>query len=123
MRGLPFIRQIKLLRLPALLVLVFAMLATPVLAAVGDLHDVGHSEMADAGAHGVDDHDSDDEHSEGDLLHAFMHAAHCCSHLAAVFESVSLAGVHDLVPATQLPEIFAPPPAPRTSVFRPPIAI
>lgn len=123
MHGLSFIRQFRLLRLPALLLLVFAMLATPVLAAVGDLHEVGHSEMADAGAHGVDDHDGDDEHSEGDLLHAFMHAAHCCSHLAAVFESVSLAGAHDPMPAAQLPEILVPPPAPRTSVFRPPISI
>lgn len=123
MRSLPFIYQIKLLRLPALFLLVFAMLATPVLAAVGDLHEVGHSEMTDAGAHGVDDHDGDEEHAEGDLLHALMHAAHCCSHLAAVFESVSLAGVHDLMPAAQAPEILAPPTAPRTSVFRPPIAV
>ena len=118
-----FIRRLRLLRLPALVLLVFAMLATPVLAAVGDLHEVGHSQAAEGGEHGADDHDGDDEHAEGDLLHALMHAAHCCSHLAAVFESVSLAGVHDLMPAAQLPEILAPPPAPRTSVFRPPIAI
>jgi hypothetical protein len=43
--------------------------------------------------------------------------------LAAVFESVSLADVHDLVPAAQLPELPALHPAPRTSVFRPPIAV
>ena len=123
MRGPSFNTQIKLLRLPALLLLVLAMLATPVLAAVGDLHQVGHSEVADAGAHGVDDHDGDEEHAEGDLFHAFMHAAHCCSHVAAVFESISLPGVHDLMPAAPLPELLAPHQAPMTSVFRPPIAV
>ena len=123
MRGLPFIHQLRLLHLPALFLVVFAMLATPVLAAVGDLHEVGHSQVENAGAHGVNDHDGNDEHSEGDLLHALVHAAHCCSHLAAVFESVSMADVRDLMPVAQLPELLAPPAAPRSSVFRPPIAV
>ena len=114
---------ISRLRLPTLLLLIFAMLATPVLAAVGDLHEVGHSQAGEVGAHGVDDHDGDDKHTEGDLLHAFMHAAHCCSHLAAVFEGISLTDVHDLMPAAQLPELIALYPPPRTSVFRPPIAV
>lgn len=123
MRCLPSIREIKLLRLPALLVLVFAMLATPVLAAMGDLHGVGHDQQADVGMHGAQEHGGDDEHADGDLLHAFMHAAQCCSHLAAVFESISLIELHDLMPAARLPELLAPRSVPRSSLFRPPIAV
>jgi hypothetical protein len=123
MRVLPSIRWIKRLRLPALLLLVFAMLVTPVFAVVGDLHEVGHGEMVAADAHGLDDHDGGKGHSEGDLLHAFMHAAHCCSHVAAVFEGISLAGAQALMSAAPLTELPAPHAAPRTSVFRPPIAV
>lgn len=123
MRFLAKLSKQSLLRLSALVVLVLAMLATPVLAAVGDLHEVGHSEVVDAASQGVDDHDDAGGHEEGDLLHALMHAAHCCSHIAAVFEGVSLADVADLMPEAQLPDLVAPTQAPRTSVFRPPIAV
>jgi hypothetical protein len=123
MRYPALLRKISLLRLPAMLLLVLAMLATPVLAAVGDLHEVGHSEVADGTSQGVDDHDNEGEHEEGDLLHALMHAAHCCSHIAAVFDGVSLACVYNLMTKAQQPERIAPSQAPRSSVFRPPIAV
>ena len=115
-------RTARLLRLPALLLLVLAMLVSPILTAVGDLHEVGHDtgagvELADFGDH------EEDTHEEGDLLHAFMHAAHCCGHLGAVFESGFTAAAPRPTSAMSLPALLAPYPAPRTSVFRPPIAI
>ena len=118
-----FHRDTCLLRLPALLLLVLAMLVSPILTAVGDLHEVGHDEVASVETTGVGNHDEDNEHAEGDLVHAFMHAAHCCGHLGAVFDSAFLAAVHVPVSTMPLPESLAPGPGPRTNVFRPPIAI
>ena len=112
-------RDTRLLRLPALWLLVLAMLMSPVLTAVGDLHEAGHDTVAGAD---LGDHE-EDTHEEGDLLHAFMHAAHCCGHLGAVFENGFAAAAHQPAPAILLPESLAPHPVPRTSVFRPPIAI
>lgn len=117
-----FRRKTRLLRLPALLLLVLAMLMSPILTAVGDLHEAGHDVLAGAGAAAsVDNHDESGRHAEGDLVHAFMHAAHCCGHLGAVFENAFPAASHEPVSAMPLPELLAPTPAPRTSVFRPPI--
>lgn len=74
------------LRLPALAVLLLAVLANPVLAAVGDLHEATRGSAEHL--HQVDEHalaaDADDADAAGDLLHALMHAAHCCGHLTAI---------------------------------------
>lgn len=79
-------RCLSWLRLPALAVLLLAVLANPVLAAVGDLHEAtrgsaAHLHQADGHALAADADDADDA---GDLLHALMHAAHCCGHLTAI---------------------------------------
>ncbi len=118
-----FRRNTRLLRLPALWLLVLAMLMSPIMTAVGDLHEFGHDAVAGVEGVDLDSHDEDDQHAEGDLVHAFMHAAHCCGHLGAVFENVFLTAAHASVSAIPLPESLAPYPAPRTSVFRPPIVI
>ena len=115
-------RTARLLRLPALLLLVLAMLVSPILTAVGDLHQVGHDTVAGVEPAGFADHE-EDTHAEGDLLHAFMHAAHCCGHLGAVFESGFMAAAPRPTSAIPLPALLAPHQAPRSSVFRPPIAI
>ena len=118
-------RFVKMLRITALAMLMLAVLVNPVLAAVGDMHESGHD------AAGIlqlaDDHHDDKgagtQGEEPDLLHAFMHAAHCCSHLAAVFDIGMPSGQQEVAPNAQLPELLAPHSAPRSSVFRPPIAV
>lgn len=79
-------RCLSWLRLPALAVLLLAVLANPVLAAVGDLHEATRGSAAHL--HQADGHalaaDADDADNAGDLLHALMHAAHCCGHLTAI---------------------------------------
>lgn len=74
------------LRLPALALLLLAVLANPVLAAVGDLHEATRgvaSHLHDTDEHALAD-DAGDHDESGDLLHALMHAAHCCGHLSAI---------------------------------------
>lgn len=80
------------LRLPALALLLWAVLANPVLAAVGDLHEATrgaaeHLHQADAHALADDVQDHDDA---DDLLHALMHAAHCCGHPTAIPSHVAI---------------------------------
>ncbi|TAA36797.1 hypothetical protein [Pseudoxanthomonas winnipegensis] len=76
-------RCLSWLRLPALAVLLLAVLANPVLAAVGDLHEATRGSAAHL--HQADEHAlADDADDAGDLLHALMHAAHCCGHLTAI---------------------------------------
>ncbi|HEY0332517.1 MAG TPA: hypothetical protein VGC74_02225 [Stenotrophomonas sp.] len=86
------VRQLsRWLRLPALALLVLAVLANPVLAAVGDLHEASRGTATHL--HSAQDHDLSDQAAyDGDdasgqfddLLHALVHAAHCCGHLTAV---------------------------------------
>jgi hypothetical protein len=118
-------RMLRLLRLPALAVLLFAVLANPVLAAVGDLHESsgGAAEHAQA----FDDHGHSNpsgSQEEGiDLLHALIHAAHCCGHLTAILSTPLLSHrplFSDDVPASAFAAPHSPP---RTDHFRPPIAI
>ena len=114
-----------LLRFLALSLLLLAVLANPVFAAVGDLHEsshgsAGHTPPADA-------HDHDDNagtQEEGvDLLHALMHAAHCCGHLTAILSTPFFTPVPSFCDAVPDIAFAAPPSAPRTDPFRPPIAI
>ncbi len=119
------------LRLPALAVLLLAVVANPLLAALGDLHELGegnahlHSlaEHRDGG-NGSDAHRDPHGggHDGGDLLHALMHASHCCGHPTALtsWPMPSLA----FVPAdAPVPPVSRPPPAVvPDSTLRPPIA-
>ncbi len=118
-------RIARLLRLPALLLILLAVLVNPVLAAVGDLHESSVSGTEHVLPTDTHDHAGGaGPHEEKlDLLHALMHAAHCCGHLTAIL-STPFASHAPLFshasPAALLP---APRSAPRTVFFRPPIAI
>jgi len=114
-----------LLRFPALALLLLAVLANPVLASLGDLHEMGGgehlhavSDHGDAGpAHGHADGDED----EGDLLHALMHASHCCGHLTAIVPApLALPGMAPASVAPIADTVPVPSPQP-TSLLRPPI--
>lgn len=120
-------RRFALLRLPALAVLLLAVLANPVLASLGDLHELGsgnghlHAVNEHAGAAGGHAH-ADGDDGERDLMHALMHASHCCGHLTAIMPAPMR------VPAMVLP-VGAPAMAtvpvahaPRASLLRPPIS-
>ncbi len=115
-----------LLRLPALALLLLAVLANPVLASLGDLHELGNgSEHLHAiSEHGGDaaDHDhADGDAGEGDLLHALMHASHCCGHLTAIVPApmrVPAMLLPVVVPVTDTVPVPHTPPA---SLLRPPI--
>ena len=120
-------RRVALLRLPALAMLLLAVLANPVLASLGDLHELGngneHLHAVNEHADVATGHDhADGEAGEGDLLHALMHASPCCGHLTAIVPAPMR------VPAMILPDvtpIMATVPmahAPRASLLRPPIA-
>ena len=113
----------RLLRFPALALLVLAVLVNPVFATLGDLHESGQAEaghLHDVGQHeagvAAEDHDGD-----SDLLHALMHASHCCGHLTGI-----VADLHWLplpLTATDAPvhESAARPLNLRVNHFRPPI--
>lgn len=118
-------RCAQLLRLPALALLLLAVLVNPVFAAVGDLHESSHGGAGHAQP--VDAHDHDDNagtQEEGvDLLHALMHAAHCCGHLTAILSTPFFSPVPSFCDAVPAFAFAAPHSAPRTDPFRPPIAI
>jgi hypothetical protein len=118
-------RIVRLLRLPTLALLVIAVLVNPVFAAVGDLHESSHDRaehVQPADSHHHDDNASVQE--EGvDLLHALMHAAHCCGHLTAILSTPFVAHAPLFSAAVPAPTFAAPHSPPRTDHFRPPIAI
>lgn len=119
-------RRPALLRLPAVALLLLAVLANPVLASLGDLHELGngsdhlHAVSAHGDAAAAHGHADGDE-GEGDLLHALMHASHCCGHLTAIVPApLALPG---MPPASAAPvAATVPVPAPRPALLlRPPI--
>jgi hypothetical protein len=118
-------RVVRLLRLPALALLMFAVLINPVLAAAGDLHEFSHGN-AEHGqpfdSHGHAGNISTQEEGT-DLLHALMHAAHCCGHLTAILSSAFVPHVPLLSNNVPAPAFAAPHSTPRIDPFRPPIAI
>lgn len=76
-------------RLLALAVLLLGAVMQPVMASVGDIHALGHGAalhgQADAHEGGqADDDGHGDEGDGGSLLHALMHAGHCCGHATAM---------------------------------------
>lgn len=119
------------LRLPALALLWLAVMANPLLAALGDLHELGsgkgHLHSLAEHSTGSADHDPLDARSGGDseggdLLHALMHASHCCGHPTAVLPAFT--------PVLSFAASPTPPPMARSlhpatrldSPLRPPIA-
>lgn len=135
MPALPRHRIVRLLRLSALALLMFAMLINPVFAAVGDLHESSHGSAEHAQPVGSHDHAVNkrdvDKHvadrgaqEEGvDLLHALMHAAHCCGHQVAILSGAFVPHAPLFSNSVPVPAFAAPHSTPRTDPFRPPIAI
>lgn len=84
----------RYLRLPALVLLLLAVQLNPIFAAVGDIHEASRGvaeHLHDRGEHALAQdaaHDEDDQ--GGDLLHALMHASHCCGHLSAIPSAYAL---------------------------------
>ncbi len=121
---MPRHRIARLLRLPALVLLMLAVLVNPVLAAVGDLHESSHGSAEHALPSGSHDHADAGKQEQGtDLLHALMHAAHCCGHLTAIFSTPFVAQAPLFSDEPPVPAFAAPHSPPRTDHFRPPIAI
>lgn len=82
----------RLSRLTATVLLLLAVISNPVLAAVGDTLEAGrgvagHLHEAHAASDGAN---AGDEADLSDLLHALVHAAHCCGHLTAVLPALPL---------------------------------
>ena len=119
-------RLSRVLRFPALALLLLAVLINPVFASLGDLHELGNGSDH---LHAVSDHGDavgSHEHAHGDagesdLLHALMHASHCCGHLTAIVPAVF--AVSGMPPASA--ELLADPvpvrPSRPVSLLRPPI--
>ncbi|HYM87350.1 MAG TPA: hypothetical protein VET30_11540 [Pseudoxanthomonas sp.] len=122
---LPRHRIAKLLRLPALVLLMLAVLVNPVLAAVGDLHESSHGGVEQTQLTDSHDHadDAGAQEEEVDLLHALMHAAHCCGHLTAILSTPFVSHSPPFSDAAPVPAFAAPHSPPRTDHFRPPITI
>ena len=118
-------RRFHLLRLPALAVLLLAVLANPVFASLGDLHELGNGAEH---LHVVGEHDGQgpghdhDDADPGDLLHALMHASHCCGHLTAIVPAPMRVPAMVLPAAVPVLDAVPTAQAPRASLLRPPIA-
>lgn len=117
-------RLSRVLRLPALAVLLLAVLVNPVFASLGDLHELGNgaTHLHVVGEHednapGHDHHDAD----PGDLLHALMHASHCCGHLTAIMPAPMRVPAMILPAAVPVPDRVPVVQVPPTSLLRPPI--
>ncbi|WP_454831161.1 hypothetical protein [Pseudoxanthomonas wuyuanensis] len=132
-------RLARLLRFPALALLMLAVLINPVLAAIGDLHESGSgaAHLHDVGDHGGLSEKGDggstqenghrgmpQEHDDGDgdLLHALMHASHCCGHPTALPAYMVVASVVPLTDAVPVRQAQAPQAGIASDLFRPPIA-
>lgn len=115
------------LRLPALAVLLLAVTANPLLAALGDLHELG---SGSAHLHTQAEHADDGtghaapggNHDDGGLLHALTHASHCCGHPSAVVPAVLAALPRPAMLSPQSTAGAPHAPAPLQGLLRPPIA-
>lgn len=128
---MPLLRRFRrptLMRLLALCVLLLGVIAQPVMASVGGVHELGHGgglhSHADADAQ-VDEHErgGDESGKAGGLLHALMHATHCCGHAPAMPVAATI--WQPLAPPETAPFLRdAPAPTHRSDkLLRPPIAI
>ncbi len=119
------LRRPTLMRLLALCVLLLGVIAQPVMASVGGVHELGHGGglHSHVDAQGNDEERGGESGKAGGLLHALMHATHCCGHAAAM--PVAATTWQPLVPPDTTPFLHdAPVPTHRADkVLRPPIAI
>lgn len=116
----------RLLRMTAMAVLLLAVLANPVLAAVGDTHEAargGTGHLHDVLSHGDDGAQAGTDADGADLLHALAHAAHCCGHLSAVLPGLLTAFAMVGTSAAPSASLLAPSPARTAALIRPPIQI
>ena len=121
-------RNARTARLLALWFLLLAVIWQPVLASVGDLHEVAHG----SDVHALDSHAGDGDAGDRDdggkpddadsLLHAVMCASHCCGHAVAMpvawYASTLSAPMREIPALTHV----APRDGLQTHPFRPPIA-
>lgn len=124
-RGLRQLR--RFLRLPALALLLLAVLANPVLAAIGDTHEasLGHSShLDDASAHLLSDNARDGSSGDdgSDLLHALTHAVHCCGHMTALLPAVVVLPLPQFLGVAPRTLHALPDSLPASADHRPPIA-
>lgn len=123
----PIVRRLHLLRAALLGLLALAMVLQPVLAAAGDIHELGHDgEVATAGnadhQHDTGDTVPADDGKQGESLHFLLHFAHCCGHAPS-----ALLGGLEVVAFTPVSDALVSTPAPLPlhhalqDVLRPPI--
>ena len=112
------------LRVLALALLVLSMMARPVLAAIGEAHELAHdpsgrhAHVIEAGVPAADA-----EREERSIGHALLHFAHCCAQLSvAMADGLFLPAVMPRTSLAVRPEVTAPGEGARVSPFRPPIA-
>nr|WP_295378641.1 hypothetical protein [Pseudoxanthomonas sp.] len=128
---MPLLRRLRrptLMRLLALCVLLLGVVAQPVMASVGGIHELGHDgglhSHAQAPAHADEDGGDDDGSGRGTgLLHALMHAMHCCGHAPAM--PAATAAWQPIAPPDTMSFLHGvPAPTHRSDkLLRPPIAI
>lgn len=112
------------LRVLALALLVLSMVARPVLAAIGEAHELAHdpsgrhAHVIEADRPAVDA--APEERSVG---HALLHFAHCCAQLSvAMADGLFIPAVMPRSSLAVRPEVAPPGSGARVSPFRPPIA-
>lgn len=115
---------LRVLRLPALALLLLAVLVNPVLAAVGDLHDAVRGDVAHLHADEVPAAQAEAGNSAAgvDLLHALTDGAHCCGHLTALPSSHAMPALLQMPAAVPVAIMVLAPSVPAASLIRPPIA-
>ncbi|MET0290985.1 MAG: hypothetical protein ABW136_01390 [Steroidobacteraceae bacterium] len=103
-----------------------AMTLAPVLSTAADSHEAAHTAQGEHHFHAADaahTHGAGDEMSDaGDLLHGLTHAVHACAHAFAILASDAPSFAAADAATSIVPAVTAPPDAPRTHPFRPPIA-
>jgi hypothetical protein len=125
-----FVRQnfFRFLRAASLALLALAVLVNPILATAGDMHESEHGQlghMQSVEQHAVELHEHDASggaHEEDNLLHALMHASHCCGHLTAILANTLLADFSSLAVALPAQIQAAPYLHTQSNHFRPPIS-
>ncbi|WP_411832270.1 hypothetical protein [Pseudoxanthomonas mexicana] len=120
-----------LLRAPALYALMLAVLAMPMLAALGDVHEAGQgmghahdgehaSHPAPEGGHG--DGQGGEHGEERSLLHLLVHASHCCGVLSFIAPDAPPQWHGVVIQVLQTPAVEIWRSLRLDEVFRPPIA-
>lgn len=119
----PAPRWLSALRMLAVAMLVFGLVARPVLASIGETHELAHDPSGQHG-HAIEmgtaaDGDASEERSPG---HALLHFAHCCGQMSVTMTEVpSLSGAALIAGPLLVYESGPAAAGVRGSPFRPPI--